>query len=181
MTSDRSSLISESFKRRADSAAFFEAYVAAKLSRAGLWVLHHPFTLASETGRDRLSYAQSVDLEVTGTQQDMSDYPESRIDVEVKSSGVTFEDTPYTYPKLNILVCSKLSWDRKWGSSPFLERDFLFVSRKTGAILWLPRGAHCVEALVTDRTRNESYVAMEATKHSLRPLSEFVEEVKGGT
>lgn len=182
MAFDKSATISESFKRRADSAAFFEAYVGAKLSRAGLWVIHHPFTLAAETGRDRLSYAQSVDLTVTSGEYDPVSYPETHIDVEVKSSGVSFEDDPSTYPTEGILVCSKLSWERKWGSDLHTQRDFLFVSRKTGDIIWLPEGALCIPRLVTDRTRNESYVAMEASAHdSLNHFANFVRMVKDGT
>ena len=178
--SDKSSLISESFKRRADSAAFFEAYVAAKLSRAGLWVLHHPFTLASETGRDRLSYAQSVDLTVSAKERGIQPCGDF-LDVEAKSSGVSFEDNPDSYPKPSILVCSSVSWVRKWGYTEFTERDFLFVSRKTGGILWLPKAVRCKERLVTDRTRNEHYVAMEAPVTQLLHLEQFVRMVKDGT
>lgn len=167
---DPSTGLSSNFRDRADSAAFYEAWVGAVLSRAGLYTLHHPFTLA-ETAEEVADHAHTWDLNVT---RDPSFASEQ---VEVKSVNLTFHNTE-SYPFEWLLVCSQASWERKWTSDKTL-RDFLFVSRPTGAILWLPTDTRVeMNHMVVDSTRNQTYKAVRTSSSNLRPLDEFVTKVK---
>lgn len=176
---DRSVGLSSNFRDRADSAAFFEAWVGAVLARAGLYTLHHPFTLA-ETREDIESYAQTVDL---GVGADASSFDSEVYDfkeVEVKSSNLTFHTT-LDYPFPELLICSQNSWEKKWTKAYTTRRDFLFVSRQTGAILWLPtKTPVTLGNLVHDATRNQTYKAVKTSSDNLRALDEFVHMVKRG-
>lgn len=174
---DPSTGLSSNFRDRADSAAFYEAWVGAVLSRAGLYTLHHPFTLA-ETAEEVAEHAHTWDIEVgKGVEDwDPSCWQGAAL-VEVKSVNLTFHNTE-SYPFEWLLVCSQASWERKWTSDKTL-RDFLFVSRPTGAILWLPTGTLVeMNHMVVDSTRNQTYKAVRTSSSNLRPLDEFVTKVK---
>lgn len=161
--------ISESFKQRADGAAFYEAWVGAILSRSNLYSVHHPFTLAAETGNPLSFYAHSWDLDVS---------PDNKVflPVEVKSVNLKFCE-PNDYPHMGVLVCSDASWQKKWGSRFVTQRDFLMVSRLTGGIVWLPKHTETGLTNITDKTRDESYMCRTAGKEDLRPLRDFVDYV----
>ena len=167
----RKNYISESFKQRADSSAFFEAWVGAKLSRANLYTVHHPFTLASETGNPLGFYAHTWDLDVG-----VSHLPDGMIPVEVKSVNLSFVE-PNDYPHLGLLVCSDASWQKKWPGTDTVQRDFLMVSRETGGIVWLPKGAPVTRKVVKDPSRNEEYMCVAAHKGELRNLNAFTNYV----
>lgn len=172
----RKNYISESFKQRADSSAFFEAWVGAKLSRANLFTVHHPFTLASETGNPVSFYAHTWDLDVGVDNV-------SWLPVEVKSVNLKFHE-PNDYPHLGLLVCSDASWQKKWPGAETVQRDFLMVSRETGGIVWLPKGAPVVRKEVKDPSRNETYPCVASHKSELLPFGRFVEHAHnymGGT
>lgn len=170
-------MLSNDFRERADSAAFYEAWVGAVLSRAGLWTLHHPFTIA-ESAEEVTGYAQTWDLDV-GSYDVQSHYGVWGTPVEVKSVNLTFHNVD-TYPHPRVLVCSQASWERKWVKADRTLRDFLFVSRPTGCILWLPHGTLVeMNKLVTDPHRDQTYKAVDADAELLRPLSDFVEKVRG--
>lgn len=177
---DRSTGLSSNFRERADSAAFFEAWVGAVLARAGLYTVHHPFTLAKDPD-DIATYAETWDLDVSADDpKDMADWSTgTRVyPVEVKSSNLTFHNVD-TYPFDDLLVCSQNSWEKKWVKAARTMRDFLFVSRQTGAILWLPKGSGVTLGHdVYDRTRNQTYKAVRAESCSLLPLDAFVSWVK---
>lgn len=158
-------MLSESFKKRADEAAFWEAWVGTVLSRGGLYTLHHPFTADGSP-----SHALTWDLEVGSK-------PQNLLTVEVKSLKLTFTG-PADYPFSELLVCSGNSWKKKWGDSVLTQRDFLFVSRATGAIVWLPIGVTCGVATVTDKERGETYKTVVTDSGGLKHLSEFVDHVK---
>lgn len=164
----RKNYISESFKERADSSAFFEAWVGAKLSRGNLYTVHHPFTLASETGNPLSFYAHTWDLDVG-----VAALPDGMIPVEVKSVNLKFHE-PNDYPHLGLLVCSDASWQKKWPGAEVVQRDFLMVSRETGGIVWLPKGAPVTRKEVTDPSRKEKYLCVAAHKQELRPFSDFI-------
>lgn len=170
----KSNRISESFKERADSSAYWEAWVGARLSRANLFTVHHPFTLASETGNPLSFYAHTWDLDVSADNVLFTP-------VEVKSVNLRFAN-PNDYPHMGVLVCSEASFRNKAGptrrhlTSTF--RDFLMVSRITGDILWLPKGTPVGRKEVTDKTRGETYWCITAHKSELRPLDAFVESVR---
>lgn len=159
--------VSESFLRRANEAAFWEAWVGAVLSRAGLYTVHHPFTA---DGSD--SHSQTFDISVHDTEPGRDGWGSP---VEVKSVNLTFTG-PTDYPLETVLVCSQNSWLRKWPGRDETKRDFLFVSRHTGAIVWLP-----IYSKVTlgneihDRSRNETYSAVTTLRKFLQPLQSFVE------
>lgn len=167
--------LSESFMARANEAAFWEAWVGAVLSRAGLWTVHHPFTLAESA--DKVSdYGHTWDLDV-GT-QDPATHRGDAWQVEVKSTNKTFTG-PDDWGTPDLLVCSQASFLRKWPGRDKVGRDFLFVSRYTGAVVWLP-----INTPVTlnhdqyDHGRGELYSVVKASKDSLRALTDFVQAIR---
>lgn len=162
--------VSDSFRARADSACFFEAWVGSALARAGLYTLHHPFNI------DNQDHGMSHDLSVlTGPDFDLRD--PTWTTVEVKSVNVKFT-TASTYPFSDILVCSQNSFLRKWPGSSKTKRDFLFVSRDTGNIVWLPVGS-MVELGIEVMDGTELYRVVQAKKTDLRELSDFCEVIRG--
>jgi hypothetical protein len=169
----RKNYISESFKQRADSSAFFEAWVGAKLSRGNLYTVHHPFTLAAETGNPLSFYAHTWDLDVSADNKVF-------LPVEVKSVNLRFHE-PNDYPHLGLLVCSAASWDKKWPQHETVQRDFLMVSRDTGGIVWLPKGAPVIRKMVKDPSRSEEYMCIASHKVELQPLSSFIQYVQERT
>lgn len=163
--------VSPSFKKRANEAAFWEAWVGAVLARGGLYTLHHPF-VADGGSHHGLTW----DLDVGGWHCFTDgDYYQPPCEVECKSLNLTFT-CPKDYPFDTCLVCSANSWERKWGEEKDTQRDFLFISRETGAILWLPRGAPVHKKKTVDGTRDESYWVMYTDKRNLEPLWDFIEE-----
>lgn len=174
----KSTYITDSFKRRADASAFFEAWVGAKLSRSNLFTVHHPFTLSSETGNPLSFYAHTWDLDV-GVMRN-ADGEEAWLPVEVKSVNLSFNQ-PNDYPHLGLLVCSDASWQNKWPGAETVQRDFLMVSRETGGIVWLPKGSPVVRKLVKDPSRGEEYLCVASHKVELKSFNEFVNYVQAET
>ncbi len=167
----KTNYISESFKQRADSSAFFEAWVGAKLSRSNLFSLHFPFTLAAETGNPLSFYAHSWDLDVS---------PDNTVftPLEVKSVNLKFTE-PNDYPHMGVLVCSESSWQKKWPLKELTQRDFLMVSRESGGIVWLPKGSLTKVIQQKDKTRGELYSCRATGKECLRSFSDFTNHIKG--
>lgn len=167
--------VSESFKLRADSAAFWEAWVGSVLSRAGLYSTHHPFVVSQSTAAIQ-AHENTWDLDVS------SEHPQKfgmDVRVEVKSLSHAFRTTT-DYPYPTVLVCSQNNFIKKWPGSRVTGRDFLFVSRETGAILWLPSGSEVTMGQDTyDKSRNELYKTVTSYKSDLRGLSDFVDMVHG--
>jgi len=167
------SSVSGSFRNRADSAAFYEAWVGMVLSRAGLYTLHHPFTVA-ENSADIASYAHTWDLDVMADPE-----LESSVPCEVKSVNLPFTGAA-DYPYTDVLVCSQKSWENKWPGEVKTQRDFLFVSRLTGAILWLPVGSEVsLGHKVHDSSRNETYLSVKTSASRLEDCIAFCEYVHG--
>ncbi len=167
--------VSESFARRADSACFYEAWVASVLARAGLWTIHHPFTLA-KSSESFAAMGQSWDLDVSKNQPGpILSLP--GVSVEVKSLSNSFHN-PSDYPYQSVLVCSQKSFIKKWPGRDRIGRDFLFASRDTGAILWLPKGSPVTLGNeVYDKGRGELYLTVTSDKSLLLGLSHFIEMV----
>ncbi len=163
--------VSQSFRDRADSAAFYEAWVGAVLARTGLFTVHQPFLI---DGKD---HGESWDLDVLNYDP-IRILPDGGLinrRVEVKSLSVSFENVRQ-YPYETVLVCSQNSWLRKWPAKDTVQRDFLLVSKPTGCICWIPAGSPVeLGVLVTDKSRNETYKAVQTNKGLLRPLQDFVE------
>lgn len=161
--------VSPSFKARANEAAYWEAWVGAVLARAGLFTLHHPFKADGQE-----NHALSWDLDVSAKSPDL--LGTEKVLVEVKSLNLTF-NRPDDYPFPTVLVCSHNSWERKWPGSEKTMRDFLLVSRATGAIIWIPIGSPVKTVTITDTTRKETYKAKQTKIHYLMDLIDFVEYV----
>lgn len=170
--------VSESFRNRADSAAFYEAWVGAVLARAGLYTVHHPFTIA-QTREEAKSHGLSHDIDVSAFNP-IGDDIHCTHEVEVKSVSPSFTCSS-DYPYEDILVCSQNSFLRKWPGKASTGRDFLFVSRPTGAIIWLPKDTKVTLGVeVFDKSRAELYKSVKTSKHQLLELDDFVEKVKHG-
>lgn len=158
--------VSESFKRRADSAAFWEAWTGVVLTRAGMYVTHYPFECDGAE-----SHGQTWDLDVGyGT----------LLPVEVKSLNLTFTG-PEDYPYDTAMVCSARSWTKKWPGERSVKRDFLLVSRETGDIVWIPKGSPTFISETADKERNGTYKVIKVHKEHLKHLHEFVEHVQETT
>ncbi len=152
--------LSESFKARADSACFWEAWVAAVLAKQGLWVRHTPFVLDGTPAGPDLSVGKW------------------NMPAEVKSQNLTF-NCAADYPKDRALVCSYNSWRRKVEAGDYLADgtigcDFFLVSRETGAIVWVPKETYVHLTEVWDSDRSELYKAIYAAKCDLRDLIDYV-------
>jgi hypothetical protein len=159
--------VSKSFLQRADEAAFWEAWVGAVLSRAGLYTLHNPFVVDGSSSHDK-----SWDLEVGPDKNDQLEQ------VEVKAVKLTFT-CPDDYPFPRVLVCSQNSWLKKWPGRDYVSRSFLVVSQKTGAILWVPPMTDVrLGVEVTDKSRNNTYKAVDADAACLKTLGDFIEWVE---
>ncbi len=169
------SKVSESFKARADGAAFWEAWVASVLTRGGLYVQCHPWTI---DGKD---HSQDFDLTV-GSHQDCGleggCYLTDAQYVEVKSLSLNFTG-PEDYPKDEVLVCSQNSYIRK-ASGRGLYAPFILCSTATGSLVYIPKGTEVTFGKeVHDRTRNELYKAVTVPKSALRPVQDFIELFHG--
>lgn len=160
------------FASRANEAAFWEAWTGAVLARCGLYTVHHPFTVANHVGEIH-QYAHTWDLDVsTRHPAEAAMFGGSR-EVEVKSLNLDFVDTE-SYPNQQVLVCSAASHRRKFKENDFLGRDFLLLSRFTGAIVWVPPDTPLKTRQITDSDRGESYKALACRKEDLRALKDFV-------
>jgi hypothetical protein len=165
--------VSQSFRGRADEAAFFEAYVAAMCTREGLYATCHPWAIDGE------DHGETWDLDLYGSKSNYFDG--ECISAEVKSLNVPFA-TAMDYPYPTILVCSMNSWNRKWPGTDITSRDFLFVCRKTGCIAWLPAGTPVEVTEIEDRERR-GYIqkTMCAASANLRSFEDFVNYVKASS
>lgn len=157
--------VSASFLRRANEAAFWEAWVGAVLARAGFYTTHPPFYADGRPG-------DNGDLLVSqgnGTHT-----------VEVKSKKVHFMG-PDTFPKYgDVLLCSQNSWLRKWPGMDKTPVVFLLVSSVTGGIVYIPRGTPVAMGKeVVDRSRGTLNKYVVCHRDNLRPLQDFVELVHG--
>lgn len=172
----------QDFKERADSAAFWEAWVGAVLARSGLYTVHHPFTVA-ENWKEAREHYLTWDLTVCNYEPEAYNSSASGLDkrpVEIKSLNLEFYG-PEDYPFDVVMVCSQKSWDRKWPGTDKTSRDFIFVSRATGALVWLPVGSPVmVNVPAVDRERGDIYSGVRTEKKYLRDLAAFVQTFKGG-
>lgn len=165
-------LPTKSFSDRAGPAAFGEAWVGAVLSRAGLYTMHHPFEIQG------LETTLEVDLHKPDLECATDSHFSKPYPLEIKTLGVTFFNTD-SYPFERVLVCSQNSFLRKWPGKDYLVRDFMLVSKETGAIIWIPAMTKVRMGVeVYDSTRNETYKSTSVSRDDLRPLADFVEMVK---
>lgn len=162
--------VSDSFRKRADPAAFWEAWVGATLARKGLYAQHHPFVVDGSSSHD-----QSWDLDVSrgliSPKPSLISFPV--IPVECKSIGRAFNG-PKDFPYDNPIVCSQNSWNKKWPGRDYTVRDFLFISTETGAVVWLPCMSQVTFGHETfDSKRDELFKAVRTDKSRIRSLDEF--------
>lgn len=161
---------SKSFLQRADAACFWESYVSAVLARNGLYVLHEPMHLGEF--HDPLKSTTS-DIHV-GPTADLA----LQWDVEIKSRNL-YWTCPEDYPFDSVRVCSQSWFLKNWPGYDTTGRDFLFVSQKTGGIVWLPMGSKVtLGEEVVDHERNELYKCVTAHIDQLMSLEQFVAEVR---
>jgi hypothetical protein len=162
--------ISESFKSRADTAAFWEAWVAACLTRAELEVLLLPLTIA-KTDEEFQSYQKRVGDILVG----IPGHPKRSVEVKSASRNfVTAKDVPE-----RMLLCSDASHRRKTNAEHNTSyAHFLMVSTVTGAIIWVPKGTPTEVTVVTDSSRNETYKCRTVARADVRELSDFVEHLE---
>ncbi len=158
--------LSPTFMKRANEAAFWEAWVGAVLARSDLWTLHHPF---AADGGDY--HGLTWDLDVT------ADRSEEWTPLECKGLSLNFT-TPDDYPFDHALICSARSWKKKWKSADTVQRSFFLISMQTGCILWVPPGVEAEVTTVTDGVRGQTYKAMRTAKSNLKPLWDFIEHIK---
>jgi len=160
-------IIEGDFAKRADSACFWEAWVGAVLSRHGLTTTHHPFVV---DGKD---HGETWDLTVCS-----NSFAHTQTMVEVKSINTRFSHAG-DYPHKKLLVCSQNNWLRKWPGRCTTQRHFLFVSRITGSIVWLPPGSKVsLGNECYDKTRGEFYKVVKTDSSNLKDLNAFIEKVK---
>lgn len=158
---------SKSFLERMDEAAFWETYVATLLSRAGLYVLHHP-TDIDPNGYD--GHAYSVDLTVVRAKFYELEGAE---DVEVKSVSRELDICGRN------ILCSQNSYLRK-NHHAKTSKHFVFVCRSTGHVWWLPEGTPVELGIEQfDSTRNETYKVACYRGEDARFLGGLVSLVKG--
>lgn len=149
---------SESFLNRLDGAAFWEAWVASKIARAGLSVTMNP-------AADDLPPDLTVTDSVTGL---------IKLPVEVKSRDVNFTG-PDDYPFATVNLCSE-SYYKRTLSHP---RHYLSVSHHTGAIVWVPNWIELKPGVQLDGKRKETFSVMHAKKSELRSFDAFLQYCMG--
>jgi hypothetical protein len=161
--------LSESFRGRADEACFWEAYVASKLAREGLYVTMNPFSLGEVADPEK---ATSWDLDVFVN-------PDIAYPVEVKSRNLSFTDKPHQFPFEDVNVCSQNFFLKNWPGYDCTGRDFMMVSTRTGGLLWLPAGSKvCMGKEVFDSDRGEAFRVVTAKRELLRQYAEFAQLVR---
>lgn len=163
---------SQSFRDRADAAAYWEAWTAAVLTRCGLYVLLNPWAINHD------DHSKSFDLSVSTIHpQDFSDAMGS-IPLEVKSVNASFKE-PSTYPYDPVLVCSQNNFMKKWPGEDTTGRDFMIVSRKTGHMAWIPAGTKVTFGVeVFDRERGRMNKSVAVPKTALLTVGDYVKTFK---
>lgn len=155
--------VSESFRARADMAAFWEAWVGATMTRAGFEVRLMPWQI---DGKD---HSTTWDLELNMNFVYWS--------VEVKSLTTRFTKAS-DYPYDPVLICSQNNFLKKSkdGRTP---RPYFLVSRLTGSIVVVPSGLDVgMNHEVLDHKRNEFYKCVTAAKSQLIDLQDWIDESK---
>ena len=146
------------FLDRLDSAAFWEAWVASRIARAGLKVTMNP-------AADDLP----PDLTVVDPISEMN-----RIAVEIKSRNLSFT-SPDDYPYATVNLCSE-SYYKRTLSHP---RHYLSVSQDTGAIVWVPNWVKLHAGVGVDGPRKQVFGVMFANRNELRSFEAFLEYCRG--
>jgi hypothetical protein len=165
--------VSQSFRDRADSAAFWESWVGAVLARTGLTTIHNPFEI---DGKD---HGQSWDIEVCHNVNGAAYDFDQTLVVEIKSLKLEFNHSE-DYPFQDVLVCSRNSFLRKWPGRETTGRDFLLVSKVTGSMVWVPMGTKVGFKEILDGERGTANWTAYCQKEDLRDLADFVGKVKYG-
>lgn len=164
---------SASFVGRANESCFWESYCCTILSRAGLYVLHHPMLIGGDgNGKGEATNAPDIEVGTFPYTQEPDMFP-----VEIKSRAQYF-DVPSDLKEPHVFVSSMKSWMRKYPGKDKTQRDFLMVSKETGTVLWLPIGTRVSVTEMYDPSRNETYKGMVAEKGCLQDLDSFVSSIK---
>lgn len=147
------------FEDRLDGAAFWEAWVASRITRT--------------------IKGASVTLMSVGEAKDVTVYPDMRmnidgldgrnLDLEVKSRNVSFTGvSDYPFPTIN--TCSKSYWER----TGHLGRQYLIVSQSTGNIIWIPSWVEKHQKVAMDNTRGQQFDCMAVDTMEAKDWHDFV-------
>lgn len=152
-------MTSASFNDRLDGAAFWEAWVASRITRT--------------------IKGASVTLMSVGEAKDVTVYPDMvlgidedydrRLELEVKSRNVSFTGVnDYPFPTIN--TCSKSYWER----TGHLGRQYLIVSQATGNIIWIPSWVEKHQKVAVDHTRGQQFDCMAVDTMEAKDWHDFV-------
>lgn len=154
------------FQDRLALAHYGEAYVAGRISAEGFDVLL-PGLHVAQTEAEALDpkWKNTVDLVVAIGDGPMGD----SVFVEVKSQSERFTDDPAS--RRSRLVCSAGSFKR--------DAHYIFLSKPTACLLWLPKNSEVERKEHTDTLRGETYKVMTHMPGALRSFADFVAHLKG--
>ena len=157
----------DELRQRLELANTIEAYVAHRLSCHGIPVMFPGLRVAtSEAEARKKSLWKGV--------PDLILYPEDKkILIEIKSQSKKFTDAESfrkSWRSSSIPICSKGSYQK--------DRAYLFVSKWTGAILWIPIGVPAEELTTSDFHRRSLYKTMNFNAKDLLPFGSFLSAVK---
>lgn len=152
------------FQERLALAHYGEAYVAARISAEGFGVYMPPLEVA-QTEKEALDpkWKLTVDLYVQGEGPELCSTA-----VEVKSQSERFA-SPET--RRSNLVCSAGSFKP--------SAEYIFLSKPTAALVWLPKNTEVERKLHTDTLRGETYAVMVHPPGALRSFEDFIKRLKG--
>jgi hypothetical protein len=154
------------FQDRLALAHYGEAYVAGRISAEGFDVLL-PGLHVAQTEAEALDpkWKNTVDLVVAIGDGPMGD----SVFVEVKSQSERFTDDPSS--RRSRLVCSAGSFK--------CDAHYIFLSKPTACLLWLPKDSEVERKEHTDTLRGETYKVMTHMPGALRTFADFVAHLKG--
>jgi len=164
---ERGAVNLKDFQDRLSLAHYGEAYVAGRISAEGFDVLL-PGLHVAQTEAEALDpkWKNTVDL-VVAVGGDM--FHEAHANVEVKSQSERFTDDPAS--RRSRLVCSAGSFKR--------DAHYIFLSKPTACLLWLPKNSEVERKEHTDTLRGETYKVMTHMPGALRSFADFVAHLKG--
>ncbi len=157
------------FSKRMENSPYWEATIGTLLSKAGLVSVHFPSDITDD------DKSQSVDLKV-GTENDY--WNQTLRDLEVKGVSIGFKDCK-SYPFDMMWTWSQFSYLNKWPGTDHSVIDFIKISMKTGAVVWVPRGTPIEMGHESfDKTRGTFFKVVGVHKKYLKSFEDFILDVK---
>lgn len=153
------------FQERLALAHYGEAYVAARISAEGFGVYMPPLEVA-QTEKEALDPKWKLTVDLIVHRRVLRGI--FHVDVEVKSQSERFT-SPET--RRSNLVCSAGSFKP--------SAEYIFLSKPTAALVWLPKNTEVERKLHTDTLRGETYAVMVHPPGALRSFEDFIKMLKG--